>query len=89
MTHEGRTSGWDIRLQCTACGFRSRANRYEGNPPMGHEPPPTVERECSNCTAEAGYPKEDVVTTHFVDVATDAEISEKRYEGYNQKPRCV
>ena len=88
MTHEGRTSGWDIRLQCTVCGFRSRVNRYEGEPPMGHEPPATVERDCSNCDAEADYPKGGVKTVHFVDIATDAEISEERYEGYNQRPKC-
>jgi hypothetical protein len=86
--HEGRTNGWDIRLQCVICGFRTRANRYEGNPPLGHEPPPTVERDCSNCHAEANHPIDGVRTLHFVDIATDAEISEQRYEGYNQRPIC-
>lgn len=88
MTHEGRVSGWDIRLQCTVCGFRTRANRYEGDPPMGHEPPATVERNCYNCEAEANHPKEGIKTVHFVDIATDEELSEQRYVGYNHRPKC-
>lgn len=88
--NEGRTGGWDIRLQCTVCGFRHRKDRYERTDggPMGHELPSTVETECSNCTAETGDYTKPIVTTHFVDIASDAEISEKRYEGYNQKPKC-
>ena len=55
---------------------------------MGHEPPATVERDCSNCDAEANYPEGKVKTVHFVDIASDAEISEERYNGYNQRPKC-
>ena len=85
-----RDSGWDIRLQCTVCGFRHRKNRYEGTDggPMGHEPPSTVECECSNCGAEANYPDGGIKTLHFVDIASDAEMNEERYVGYNQKPKC-
>lgn len=55
---------------------------------MGHEPPATVERNCYNCEAEANYPQEGIKTMHFVDIATDAEITDERYEGYNQRPKC-
>ena len=90
MTHEGRLSGWDIRLRCTVCGFSHRKNRYEATSggPMGHEPPATVDCECSNCGADAGHPIEPIITTHFVDIASDDELNEDRYRGYNQKPKC-
>lgn len=92
MTHEGRLSGWDIRLECTVCGQRSRANRYEGDPPMGHEPPATVVRHCYNCSDSAREyedgPSVAVETTHFVDIASDSELDDVRYRGYNQKPKC-
>jgi hypothetical protein len=91
MTNPGRTSGWDIRLECTVCGFRHRKNRYEATDggPMGHEPPATVVCHCSNCNAEAGYAEEYTNTLHFVDIASDEELNEERYCGCNQKPKRI
>ena len=91
MTNPGRTSGWDIRLECTVCGFRRRKNRYEATDggPMGHEPPATVACHCSNCNAEAGHIDDRTDTLHFVDIASDDELNEDRYCGYNQKPQRI
>jgi hypothetical protein len=56
---------------------------------MGHEPPATVVCHCSNCNAEAGYAEEYTKTLHFVDIASDEELKEDRYCGYNQKPQRI
>jgi hypothetical protein len=58
---------WDIRLQCTTCGFRVRRNRNDYPGFLGDQPKATITTECSNCTAEAGYPKGGVETLHFID----------------------
>jgi hypothetical protein len=81
---EFRGNGWDIRLVCTLCGFRSRANRFEGITPMGHEPPSTVVRDCFNCLAENNHEGEHR-TEHFVDFATDTEMLEQRYIEHSGK----
>ena len=56
---------------------------------MGHEPPPILDRECSNCDANRNYPRDGVVPIHFVDYATDIELNEERYFGFNQKPKAA
>lgn len=66
---------WDIRLQCTVCGFRVRRHRNDYNGALlGPHPTPTITTMCSNCTCNAGYPKGDVSTIHFVDYATKHEL---------------
>jgi hypothetical protein len=56
---------------------------------MGHEPPATVVCHCSNCNAEAGHIDDRTDTLHFVDIASDQELNEERYRGYNQKPQRI
>lgn len=67
---------WDIILQCTICGWRSRRHRSDGNPPFGKEPPATVEDVCYNCQSRMHYPVPEVKTTHFVDFARPDEDTE-------------
>jgi hypothetical protein len=76
-----RKAGWDLRIVCTVCGFRSRKNRYEGadGALFGNEPPATFEADCYNCSAEAGCYEPMTVTKHFVDIATDAEMNDPKY----------
>lgn len=66
---------WDIRIQCTVCGKRQRRHRADGNPPFGHEPPPTVMSVCYQCQSDAGYPEPEVKTLHFVDFASEYEMA--------------
>jgi len=56
---------------------------------MGHEPPATIETDCSNCTAEAGDYQNPRVTTHFVDIATDAELGDDRYTEHWRRPQPI
>ena len=72
---EWKAEGWDIMLQCTACGFRVRRHRNDYNGAIGDAPKPTVTTTCSNCTCNAGYPPGDVKTVHFIDYATKAELA--------------
>ena len=67
-------SVWDIRLQCTVCGWRVRRCRSDGNPPFGHEPPATVMSVCGNCDANNDHPDPETETLHFIDYATDNEM---------------
>ncbi len=63
-----KNAGWDIRLQCTICGFRVRRHRKDYRGKIGDKPQATLITECSNCTAKAGYPKGDIKTLHFIDI---------------------
>ena len=69
------SAGWDIRLQCTKCGFRVRRHRNDYNGAIGDAPKATVETECSNCTCNAGYPSGGMKTIHFIDYATRRELA--------------
>lgn len=69
------TNAWDIRLQCTACGFRQRRNRDDHAGFLGDNPKATITVECSNCTCNAGYPSGGVRTVHFIDYAKPGEES--------------
>lgn len=71
-----KAGGWDIMLQCTACGFRTRRHRNDYNGAIGDAPKPTVETTCSNCTANAGDFAPDVKTVHFIDYSTPAELAD-------------
>jgi hypothetical protein len=76
----GQTSnkdGWDIRLQCTVCGTRVRRHRNDYAGLSGDSPPATVMTGCSNCTCEAGHPREEVQTLHFVDFASPEELKKR------------
>lgn len=64
---------WDIRLQCTVCGFRQRRCRNDHPGYLGDKPKATIEVKCSNCTANANYPEGGVKTLHFIDFASDKE----------------
>ena len=57
--YRGTESGWDIRLQCTVCGFRVRRHRNDYNGRLQGTPVATIETECSNCDEE--------IRAHFVD----------------------
>lgn len=66
--------GWHFRLQCTVCGFRVRRHKDDYRGALGDQPQATIEIPCSNCTANAGHPRDgEVVTTHFIDYARTAE----------------
>lgn len=70
-----RSSGWDIRLQCTVCGFRKRRNRRDyGGMLAGENLPSTLVTDCSNCTANLGRIGADVLTKHFVDLIDEKEL---------------
>jgi hypothetical protein len=59
-------SGWDIRLQCTTCGFRVRRHRNDYPGFLGPEPKATLTTECSNCDGEQKL--------HFIDFAQPHEL---------------
>ncbi len=61
-----RCKGWDIRLQCTVCGFRVRRNRNDYNGKLGQNPDSIIVVECSNCSANAN--NKEIKTVHFVDI---------------------
>jgi len=63
--------GWDIRLQCTLCGFRVRRHRNDYPGKLGKNPDATIEIECSNCTANADYPEGGIKTLHFIDIVSN------------------
>lgn len=69
-------SPWDIRLQCTICGQRKRRCRADGNPPYGHSPQSTTTVVCDQCSAES---TEEIKTLHFVDYATENELTDAKY----------
>jgi hypothetical protein len=48
-------------------------------PPFGHEPQPTTISVCGQCQCNADYPIIEVKTMHFVDFATDKEMSDPRW----------
>jgi len=58
--------GWDIRLQCTSCGFRVRRHRNDYPGFLGPEPKATLMTECSNCDGEKRL--------HFIDFAQPHEL---------------
>jgi hypothetical protein len=70
------SDGWDIRLQCTICGFRVRRHRNDYPGFLGPNPKATVTTECSNCSADTGYPKGGFQSLHFIDYATADELAE-------------
>jgi len=65
-----KLKGWDVRLQCTVCGFRVRRHRKDYGGLLNENKQTIFKTECSNCTAnENAYNvKGGIQTIHFVDV---------------------